>query len=128
MFLCLFFFDFLYLEKLKSTCKHVVHCSHHSLSDVIWSVFVFWTRILWHWKKIIKKLMTIFFFYDFFKKLKILVILINWELISAFVSWINSCFVIHISDISWINNRPAARSIEMKFNFLQRHICTYLIC
>ena len=33
--------NFLYLENLKSTYKHVLHCSHHTLSDVLWPFFCF---------------------------------------------------------------------------------------
>ena len=65
---CVDLFNFLYLEKLKSTCKHVLHCPHHSPSDVVWPFFVFRTRILQHLKNIVKKLMTIF--NDFFEKTK----------------------------------------------------------
>ena len=39
--LCVCLFNFLYLEKLKSTCKHEPHCSHHSPSNVVWSFFCF---------------------------------------------------------------------------------------
>ena len=43
-------FNFLYLEKLKSTCKHVLHRSHHSPSDVVWPFFVSRMRTLRHQK------------------------------------------------------------------------------
>ena len=64
--LCVDLFNFLYLEKLKSTCKHVLHCSHHSLSDVAWPSFCFSNKNTPASKNIVKKLMTIF--NDFFEE------------------------------------------------------------
>ena len=64
---CVDLFNFLYLEKLKSTCKHVFHCSHHSPSDVVWAIFCFSNENT-PTSKNVKKLMTIF--NDFFEETK----------------------------------------------------------
>ena len=45
---CVDLFNFLYPEKIKSTCKHVLDPSHHLPSDDVWPFFVSQTRILQH--------------------------------------------------------------------------------
>ena len=80
---CVYFFSFLYLKKLKSTFKYVLHCSHHSLSDVIQPFFISQMRMLQQ-----------FSFSIFFMRK-----LINRELFSTLMFCINTCLVfkIHIS-------------------------------
>ena len=67
---CVYLFTFLYLEKLKSTCKHVLHHSHHSPRNVVWQLFVSCLLLLFvfvSWKNITKKLMK-FLFQPFFEE------------------------------------------------------------
>ena len=116
---CVCLFDFLCIEKLKSHCKHVLYCSHHSFNDVTWPVFVSWTTILQH-QNIIKKLMTIFLFNYFFEETKNsfnfyqLRIDLNFLVLHKHLF----CFCNSYIYVSWINNTLVTRSIGMKFNFL----------
>ena len=111
---CVYFFNFLYLSKLKSTCKHKIHCSHHPLSDVVWSLFISWARILWHWK-ITRNSYQRTIDLDFLVFQKHLF-----------------CFCNSYIYASWMSNTLVTKSIKILFNFLQRQVLethyAYFVC
>ena len=65
---CVDLFNFLYLKKLKSTCKHGIHRSHLFTQQCCMAIFCFSNKNIPASKNIVKKLITIF--NDFFGKTK----------------------------------------------------------